>query len=129
MAVQSRTSAGSDLMRLQETTNAEVSAPARVDCAASSADPISVFSAPRTQQTLNQSLTDSVELFKVKCGDRITVLGDDKQSWLEMRTANGQAAHISSAMVHVLLSAERKREEIQRAADDLGMQGSCTERI
>jgi hypothetical protein len=119
MPMQSRTSVGSNLPRVQETTNLEVSAPARVDCAPSHADPVPVFSAPRTQQALNQSLTDSVEVFKVKCGDRITILGDDKQSWLKMRTANGQVGYISSALVFIRPSAEKKRDEIQRAADDL----------
>jgi SH3-like domain-containing protein len=118
---------GSTLPRAQEATNTEVSAPARVDCAASHADPVPVFSAPRTQQGLNQSLTDSVEVFKVKCGDRITILGDDKQGWLRMRGADGQVGYISSAVVSFEPSAEKiqkeaadkKREELQRAADDL----------
>ena len=97
MPMQGRTSVGLDLPRVQETTDAEVPAPARVDCAASSAAPVPVFCAPRTQQ----ALTDSAEVFKVKCGDRITVLGDDKQSWLKMRTADGQVGYISSAMVSI----------------------------
>jgi hypothetical protein len=118
---------GSTLPRAQEATNTEVSAPAHVDCAASHADPVPVFSVPRTQQALNQSLTDSVEVFKVRCGDRITILGNDKQSWLKMRTAEGQVGYISSAVVSLEPSAEKiqkaaddkKREEMQKAADDL----------
>jgi hypothetical protein len=117
--MQDRASVGSNLPHVQETINVEVSAPARVDCAASRADPVPVFSAPRTQETSNQSLTDSVEVFKVECGDRIAILGDDKQSWLKMRRADGQVGYISSAMVFVRPSAEKKREEMQKAADDL----------
>src|SRR6266851_9734153 len=49
----------------QELTNAEPSAPARVDC--KHTDPVPIFSAPRTQ-TLNHS-ESSVEVFRVKCGD------------------------------------------------------------
>ena len=66
LPAQGRTSIGSNLPRVQETTNVEVSAPARVDCVTSHADPVPVFSAPRTQQALSQSLTDSVEVFKVR---------------------------------------------------------------
>lgn len=111
--------------RAQEATNTGVSAPARVDCVASHANYVPVFSAPRTQQALNQSL--SVEVFKVNCGDRITILGDDKQSWLKMRSADGQVGYNSSAVVSFEPSAEKiqkaaddkKREEMQKAADDL----------
>jgi SH3-like domain-containing protein len=115
------------LPHAQEATNAKVSVLARVDCVASHADPVPVFSAPRTQHALNQSLTDSVEVFKVKCGDKITILGEDKQSWLKMRSADGQVGYISSAVVSLEPFAEKiqravgekKREEIQKAADDL----------
>jgi hypothetical protein len=118
---------GTMLPRAQEATNTEVSAPATVDCAATRPDPVPIFSAPRTQQALNQSLTDSVEIFRVKCGDRITILGGDKQTWLKMITADGQAGYISSAVVSLEPSAEKtqkaaadkKREEMQKAADDL----------
>ncbi len=115
---QGRTSVGSNPPRVQETTIAELSSPARVDCATSIAEPIPVFSAPRTQQASNQSPIDSVELFKVKCGDRITILGDDKQSWLKMRTADGQVGYISSAVVSIQPSPEKKRELMQSASDD-----------
>ena len=95
----------------------EASTPAHVDCLASH-DPVPVFSVPRSQQA-NQPPTASVEVFKVKCGDRIFILGDNKQSWLRIRTADGQAGYISSAVVSMQPSAEEKREQIQRAADDL----------
>ena len=50
MPMRGRTSVGSNLPRVQETTKAEVSAPARVDCVVSHADTVPVFSAPRTQR-------------------------------------------------------------------------------
>jgi|SRR5579863_1740436 len=97
----------------------ELSAPGRVDCGASHrVEPIPVFSSPRTQQSSNQSPTESVEVFKVECGRKIIELGDEKQSWLKMRTEDGRIGYISSAMVFIQLSAEQKRAEIQRVADD-----------
>jgi len=61
---------------------------------------------------------ESVELFKVKCGCKIAILGDDKQSWLKMRSADGQTGYISSAVVSIQSSPEKKREQMQSAADD-----------
>jgi hypothetical protein len=79
--------------------------PAQVDCVASRADPVPVFS-------------DSVELFKVKCGDGISILGDEKQSWLRIASdgeglvtileteleANVESAYDSDLMGHVSVS-------------------------
>ena len=73
--------------RRQELTNAGPSAPARIDC--KHTRPVSVYSTPWTRQ--NYSGPDSVEAFKVKCGDKITLLNPgDKQGWLKIRTADGQ---------------------------------------
>jgi len=113
--------------RRQELTNAEPSAPARIDC--KHTRPVSVYSAPWTQQ--NYSGRDSVEAFKVKCGDKITLLNPgDKQSWLKIRTADGQVGYISVVLVSRERSAEptqegypgsesKKREDAQKASDDL----------
>ena len=111
---------GSTATQVEQTTNAEDSAPSRVDCVASRADPVPVYSAPKAQEPSKQAASDSVELFKVKCGDRIWVWGDDKQSWLKIRTTEGQTGYISSAVVSIQPSPEKKREELQSAADDLG---------
>ncbi len=111
----------------QELTNAELSAPARIDC--KHTRPVSAYSAPWTQQ--NYSGPDSVEAFKVKCGDRITLLNpDDKQGWRKIRTADGQVGYISFVLVSRERSEEsaqerhpssesKKREDIQKANDDL----------
>ena len=104
----------------QVVTNAEPSAPAWIYC--KYAGPVSVYAAPRTR---------SVESFTVKCGDRITLLNpDDGQSWFKIRTVDGQVGYIS----FVLISREqseshaqeehpssepKKREDIQKASDDL----------
>jgi len=113
--------------RRQELTNTQSSAPARIDC--KHTRPVSVYSAPRTQQ--NYSGPDSVEAFKVKCGDKITLLNPgDKQGWLKIRTAVGQVGYISFALVSRERSAEstqegypgsesKKREDAQKASDDL----------
>jgi hypothetical protein len=113
--------------RRQELTNAEPSAPARIDCKHSR--PVSVYSAPWTQR--NYSGPDSVEAFKVKCGDKITLLNPgDKQGWLKIRTADGQVGYISFALVSRERSPEstqeghasaesKKREDTQKASDDL----------
>ena len=78
--------------RRQELTNGEPSGPARIDC--KHTDPISAYSAPRTQQPSNDSRSDFVEVFKLKCGDRITLFNPgDKQSWLKIRTADGQVGY------------------------------------
>lgn len=95
----------------------EASAAARVDCLPGN-DPVPVFSAPRSQQA-NQPQTASVEVFKVKCGDRISILDDNKQSWLRIRTADGQVGYVSSAIVSKEPPAGEKKEQIQRATDDL----------
>ena len=112
--------------RRQELTNAEPFAPAHVDC--KHTRPVSVYSAPWTQQ--NNSGRDSVEAFKVKCGDKITLLNPgDKQSWLKIRTADGQVGYISVVLVSRERSAEptqegypgsesKKREDAQKANDD-----------
>ena len=113
--------------RRRQLTNAEPSAPARIDCKHSR--PVSVYSTPWTQQ--NHSGPDSVEAFKVKCGDKITLLNPgDKQSWLKIRTADGQVGYISVVLVSRERSAEpteegypgsesKKREDAQKASDDL----------
>lgn len=113
--------------RRQELTNAGPSAPARIDC--KHTRPVSVYSAPWTQQ--NYSGRDSVEAFKVKCGDKITLLNPgDKQGWLKIRTADGQVGYISFVLVSRERSAEstqeghpssesKKREGTQKASDDL----------
>jgi hypothetical protein len=112
--------------RRQELTNTQSSAPARIDC--KHTRPVSVYSAPWTQQ--NYSGPDSVEAFKVKCGDKITLLNPgDKQGWLKIRTADGQVGYISFALVSRERSAEstqegypgsesKKRENAQKASDD-----------
>ena len=112
--------------RRQELTNAEPSAPARIDC--KHTRPVSVYSTPWTQE--NYSEPDSVEAFKVKCGDKITLLNPgDKQGWLKIGTADGQVGYISFALVSKERSAEstqeghptsesKKREDTQKASDD-----------
>jgi Bacterial SH3 domain len=122
--VQSASTGSSSLSRSQETTKAEASGLAHVECFSNQEDSVPVFSAPRIQQGSNQKATDSMEVFKVKCGDSITILGDNKQSWLKMRTTDGRVGYISSALISVEPSAEkatadRKRDEAQRAADEL----------
>jgi hypothetical protein len=123
LPTQGRDSVASTLPSVQETTNAELSAPARVDCI-NEAGPISIYSAPYAGP-------DSVEVFKVKCGDRIILLNlSDKQRWLKIRTSDGQVGYISVALVSREQSAEsiqevhpssepRKREDIQNANDNL----------
>ena len=113
--------------RGQELSNAGPSAPARIDC--KHTRPVSVYSVPWTQQ--NYSGPDSVEAFKVKCGDKITLLNPgDKQGWLKIRTADGQVGYVSFALVSRERSAgsaqeghpsseSKKREDIQKARDDL----------
>jgi len=113
--------------RRQELTNAEPSAPARIDC--KHTRPVSIYSAPWTQQ--NYSGPGSVEAFKAKCGDKITLLNPgDKQGWLKIRTADGQVGYISfvlvsrersaeSALEGQLTSESKKREDTQKASDDL----------
>ena len=111
----------------QKLTNAEPSAPARIDC--KHIRPVSVYSAPWTQQ--NYSGSDSIEVFKVKCGDKITLLNPgDKQNWVQIRTADGQVGYISFVLVSRERPAEstqeghpssesKKREDILKANDDL----------
>jgi hypothetical protein len=115
--------------RRQELTSAEPSAPARIDC--KHTDPVPVYSSSWTEQTLNYSGPDSVEDFKVKCGDRITLLNPgDKQSWLKIRTADGRLGYIYFALVSREQSVEftqeghansesKKREDTQKANDNL----------
>ncbi len=67
----------------------------------------------------------------MKCGDRITLLNpDDKQGWRKIRTADGQVGYISFVLVSRERSEEsaqerhpssesKKREDIQKANDDL----------
>jgi hypothetical protein len=111
--------------RRQDVTDAERSEPAQVEC--KHTDPVPVFSAPRTQM-LNNSGTDSVEVFRVKCGDRITLLSPaNDQGWLKMRALDGQVGYISFTLVKHVESAEqghansdsKKREDTQKANDDL----------
>jgi hypothetical protein len=113
--------------RRRQLTNAEPSAPGRIDC--KHARPVSVYSAPWTQQ--NHSGPDSVEAFNVKCGDKITLLNPgDKQGWFKIRTADGQVGYISFVLVSRERSAEstqegypgsesKKREDARKASDDL----------
>jgi hypothetical protein len=112
--------------RRQGPTDAEPSAPARIDC--KHTDPVPIFSAPRTQ-TLNHS-ESSVEVFRVKCGDRITLLNPaDSQGWLKIRASDGQVGYISFALVskeHVESAQQghansefKKREDTQKVNDEL----------
>ncbi len=106
------------LAMVQAPTEKGPAAPARIDC--KHTNPVPVFSAPRTQ-TLNNSGPDSVEVFNVKCGARITLLNPaDNQSWLKIRASDGQVGYISFALVSKEQSAEsKKREETQKANDEL----------
>ena len=109
--------------RRRELTDAEPSAPARIDC--KHTDPVPVYSAIPAPQTF------AVEVFKVKCGDRIALLNPgDKQNWLKIRTSDGQVGYISFAVVSKEQDVEsaqerhpnaepKKREAIQKASDDL----------
>jgi hypothetical protein len=109
--------------RRQRLTDIEISAAARIDC--KHTDPVPVYSALPAPQTF------AVEVFKVKCGDRITLLNPgDKQSWLKIRTPDGQVGYISFALVSREQSVEsvqdrhpspgsKKREDTQKASDDL----------
>ena len=108
--------------------NAEFSGLARIDC--KHTEPVSVYSAPRIVPP-DLSEADSVEVFKVKCGDRITLLNpSDKQGWVKIRTGDGQVGYISFVVVAReqaveatqqgnLSSEARKREDTQKANDDL----------
>lgn len=111
--------------RRQDVTDAEPTTPAQIDCKHS--DPVPVFSAPRAQ-TLNNSGSDSVEVFRLKCGDRITLLNPaSNQGWLRIRASDGQAGYISFALVKYLASDQQghansesqKREDMQKANDSL----------
>lgn len=106
------------LAMVQAPTEKGPSTPARIDC--EHTNPVPVFSAPRTQ-TLNNSGGDSVEVFNVKCGDRITLLDPaDNQSWLKIRAPDGQVGYISFALVSKERSPEsKKREDTQKANDEL----------
>ena len=92
--------------------------PARVSC--NYADPVPVFSAPRDQ-------SNSVEAFKVKCGDRVSVIEPIKNAgWLEIRTVDGRVGYISWSILSMKASSEpdtqnanNKRDQAQRASDDL----------
>jgi hypothetical protein len=111
--------------RGQEATDEGPSTPAMIDC--KHTDPVPVFSAPRTQ-TLNNSGSDSAEVFRVKCGDRITLLSPaNNQGWLKIRASDGQVGYISFALVKYVESAQqahansesKKREDTQEANDNL----------
>jgi hypothetical protein len=111
--------------RRQEATDAEPSTPAMIDC--KHTDPVPVFSAPRPQ-TLSNLGAESVEVFRVKCGDRITLLGPaNNQGWLKMRASDGQVGYISFALVKYVEFAQqghansesKKREDTQKANDNL----------
>jgi hypothetical protein len=111
--------------RRQDVTDAEPTAPAQVDCKHS--DPVPVFSVPRTQ-TLNNSGSDSVEVFRLKCGDGIKVLNSaSNQGWLKIRASDGQVGYISFALVKYVASDQqghansesKKREDTQKANDNL----------
>jgi len=109
----------------RQDTNTEPSAPARIDC--KHTDPVPIFSAPRTQ-TLNNSGSDSVEVFRLKCGDGITLLNPaSNQGWLKIRASDGQVGYISFALVKYVASDQqghansesKKREDTQKANDNL----------
>lgn len=104
-----------------------VAIPARVSC--NHSDPVPVFSAPRDQ-------SNSAEVFKVKCGDSATIIEPIKEaSWVKIRTEDGRVGYISWAILSVQAPAEpetqnvaaetekqianKKRDEMQKAADDL----------
>jgi hypothetical protein len=103
--------------RGQKKLDVEPPAFAWIDC---KGDPVSVYGAPQTQR-------DSPDIFRVRCGDRITLLNPgDKQSWLKISTASGQVGYISSALVSRESSQEtqpisgpKKPDDTQRATDDL----------
>jgi len=112
-------------LRGQEATNEGPSTPAMIDC--KHTDPVPVFSAPRTQ-TLNNSGSDSAEAFRMKCGDRITLLSPaNNQGWLKIRASDAQVGYISFALVKYVESAQqahansesKKREDTQKASDNL----------
>lgn len=107
-------SVASTLAAIRGNDTAEVARPARVDC--NHADPVPVFSAPRTQQNSSQVVSNSVAAFTVKCADRITILGPvaDLASWLKMRTAEGRVGFISSEMVTLLPSAESEKQTLEK---------------
>jgi hypothetical protein len=111
--------------RLVDTT--EVAIPARVNC--NHSDPVPVFSAPRDQ-------SNSVEAFTVRCGDRTTIIEPIKKaSWVKIRNLDGRVGYISWVVLSMQASEEsekqavssdtekqsatRRREEVQKASDDL----------
>ncbi|MFZ0980578.1 MAG: hypothetical protein WAN23_14355 [Candidatus Acidiferrales bacterium] len=116
-----RTSVASPIPSVHATAKDEPSASARVDC--NQAGPVFIYSAP-------YSGSESVEAFKLKCGDRITLLNpSDKETWLKIRAEDGQEGYISAVLVSKEQPAEStreaKREEIQKANDECD---DCTTR-
>ncbi|HTX14761.1 MAG TPA: hypothetical protein VMD77_05650 [Candidatus Baltobacteraceae bacterium] len=117
---QEGTSVASPIPSLHATAKDEPSGSARVDC--NQASPVSIYSAP-------YSGSESAEVFKLKCGDRITLLNpSDKETWLKIRAEDGQEGYISAVLVSKEQPAEsesQKREEIQKANDE---RDDCTTR-
>jgi hypothetical protein len=84
--------------------------PARVDC--NQAEPVPVF--PMGEHPFVENGGQRAA-FTVKCGDRITIVGPtDKQTWLEIRTDDGQVGYISSSVV----TKEKKQEDLQKETDE-----------
>jgi hypothetical protein len=116
-------SVASALPSVQATAKGEPAAPARVFCFLGDG-PISIYSAP-------YSGPESVEVFKLKCGDRIALLNpSDKQTWLKIRAEDGQEGYIAAVLVSKEQPTEstreanpssesQKRGDIQKAIDDL----------
>jgi hypothetical protein len=113
---------------IQELTTGEYSEPGRIEC--KHTDPIPAYSVAPSQQTSNDSPSNFVEVFRVRCGDRITLLNpDDKRSWVKIRAAAGVVGYIPFALVSREQSVESTREgkptsestkrNIQKATDDL----------
>jgi hypothetical protein len=114
--------------RKQEFGNVEPSAPGRINCNDDSMS-FSAYTAPPNQYTLSGS--DLAEVFRVKCGDRITLFNpSDKQAWVKIRTTDGRVGYISFVWVsredptptpqEVHRSTEsKKREDTQKANDRL----------
>jgi hypothetical protein len=105
----------------------DVVIPARVIC--NSGDPVPVFSGPWEQST-------SVEVFKLKCGDRVTIIEPIKTgSAVKIRSVDGRVGYIAWARLSMQASAEpetqdvsaetekqianKKRYQTQKASDDL----------
>lgn len=98
---------------VEATVKGEPSVPAKVNC--SGDIPVSVYAAP-------YSGSESIEVFRLSCGDRITLLNpSDKESWLKIRVADGREGYISAILVskeQPPYSESQKQEDAQKANDD-----------